>query len=510
MEVPQGTKHQIFIITYFLFISLVPDSPSYYRLLLLVDSVGTLLSLLSLGFLELFLNSRPLNQKNVLNSQLHLIVYFQLAYTIRAWIASAAGSIFHTITTMMLNSYPQVFLALLMPRHYSIALIVAYCSHSISKLILVISPATFQNIRASTGFWFSLLAALLVPLLNMVLYQIKCGNEADILFENTKIFREELGLTNLVLGGAEINVTTAKKGGWELKDKVQSCAGFPTLMVIIISTITLEIIKCILVMIIERIKINNKIHNSSLLPTGQNTNLNNPALNNPLHLIEPVGATNEVVLNPGDLKNNIEVHTSSIIYVRPAPGATPIDLTTPTIGEIVTVTEEIVTLSEEIVTSTEEVAASTEEIVTLTEEIVTATEEVAALTEELAASTEEVDASTEEIVTLSEEIDTSTEEVAASRPAIRDISLSKTIKNTLKLILFRAGTLSLIGFTVCIVALIPFLSHNNNPPPFFSKLLTSIARYFAFFLPLAWILFDRDIRVNTFLKLRSLWHRYCI
>lgn len=62
MSVPQGTKLQIFIIAYFLFISLVPGSPSYYRLL--VDTVGTQLSLLSLGFLELYLNSRPLPQQS--------------------------------------------------------------------------------------------------------------------------------------------------------------------------------------------------------------------------------------------------------------------------------------------------------------------------------------------------------------------------------------------------------------------------------------------------------------
>ena len=313
MEVPQGAKLQIFIIAYFLFISLVPVSPSYYRLL--VDTVGTPLSLLFLGFLELYLNSRPLNQKNILNSQLHLIVYFQVAFIIWEWMVSLAGSMFRNITLMMLHSCPVVLMALLDPRHYSIGLVTAYCTLSVSKLIMVISPATFQNISSSTGFWYSLLAALLVPLLERLLNLVKCGEfttEVEDPFYHVMMIREELGLRNFVFGNASRNVSASKEDSSENEKETKFCAYFPTLVFVVILIVTLEIIKLIIIMIKETTKMNNKINPQPFRNLG---------FNNLTHNTQPVKATHEVVLNPAELERDSSVvHSSNIIYVSPAPG----------------------------------------------------------------------------------------------------------------------------------------------------------------------------------------------
>ena len=241
MSVPQGTKLQIFIIAYFLFISLVPGSPSYYRLL--VNTVGTLLSLLSLGFLELYLNSRPLDQKNILNSQLNLIVYFQIAFAIREWMGSIAGSMLRNITIMMLNVCPGVLMALLDPRHYSLGLVTAYCTMSVSKILLIIAPVTFQNLNSSKGFWSSLLAALLVPSVERILNLIKCGDftmKVEDPFYHALMIRDELGLTNFVFE----NVTASK-------EETKSCAYFPTLVFVIIVIVTLEMIRLTILIIME-------------------------------------------------------------------------------------------------------------------------------------------------------------------------------------------------------------------------------------------------------------------
>ena len=542
MAVPQGAKFQIFIITYFLFISLVPGSPSYYRLL--VDTIGSVLSLISLIFLELYLKSRPLNQKNILNSQLHLIVYFHIAFTTRSWIASIAGSIFRNMTTLMLDSYPGVFMALLLPRHYSIALVTAYCTFAASKLLLIISPVTFQNISSFKGFRFSFLAALLIPSLDRVFNQIKCGyctTKEDHPFYNTMIIREELGMPNYVFKGTVVNATTTEEEGRECEAKVKPCAFFPTLMVVVILMITLEMIKFML--IIKRRKINNKIHNSKLSPPRQSTNPKNLALTNPSHILQPVIATHEVVLSPGDLERGHVVHGSNIIYINPSPGDEIIAATTMQTIALIEDSASIVALTstttegngatseyptdltigssstfeknaasaEETAALAEEIASSTEEIVASTEEVAASTQEIVASTEELPASREEIAASTQEIASSTQEIAASSEEEAASTEEIRDTSLSGTIKYTVKIILFRAGTLShsLFGFLMCIIILVPMnVFTNDKHLPFFNRLLSSIARYFAYVLPWAWILFDRDIRIYTFLKLRNMRQRY--
>ena len=160
----------------------------------------------------------------------------------------------------MLHSYPEVIVALLNSRHYSLGLAVAYCTLSVSKLIMVISPVTFQNISSTKGFWFSLLAALVVPLLTEVLNQIKCGDyakEVDNPFHHTKMIKAELGMPNFVFGGAVANDTTTEEEAGELKAEANSCVHFPTLIVFIIVIITFEIIKVIQIMIIIEIRKTN-------------------------------------------------------------------------------------------------------------------------------------------------------------------------------------------------------------------------------------------------------------
>ena len=83
----------------------------------------------------------------------------------------------------------------------------------------------------------------------------------------------------------------------------------------------------------------------------------------------------------------------------------------------------------------------------------------------------------------------------------KNTTLVGTVKKTLRLLLFRTGSLSLVGFIVYIVA------YNNDKEMTFSpRLIVLIGRSFAFFLPLVGILFDREIRVYVFFKLRQWWN----
>ena len=117
-------------------------------------AVGYIESIVSLFFTELFLHSRPVNQKNILNSQLHLIVYFQILYTSRIWIVAIAGSMFLSKTFMVFKLYPGVVSALLYTKQYVLSLFTAFFTMSISKLIPVLSPARFQNLSARGEFCY--------------------------------------------------------------------------------------------------------------------------------------------------------------------------------------------------------------------------------------------------------------------------------------------------------------------------------------------------------------------
>ena len=287
-------------------------------------------------------------------------------------------------------------------------------------------------------------------------------------FYHALMIREELGLTNFVFE----NVTASK-------EETKSCAYFPTLVFVIIVIVTLEMIRLTILIIMETRKMNKKIFNNTSLRNLHNNIHKNPGFINFAHQPQP----DELVLNPDDLERDSAAHTSNIIYVNPAPEEG--------LGAALTIGPN----------------GSSEESACIVYASAPTSDTNGAAIENFAATTSGSGinaASVEETPVLRKETHISTEK-------IRDTSLSRTIKNTLKLILFRSGTFSLIGFIMCIVILVPINVYiNDKDLPFFPQLLISVARYFAFFLPLAWISFDRDIRVHSLLKLRNMWQRHFI
>ena len=317
MGVPENKKIQIFIITYFLFLSLVPGSPSYYRLM--VDTVGCILSLLSLISLELYLRSRPINQINILHSHQHLIFYLQLVFAVRFWIISAAGSLFHDLTSRLIESYPRVIVTLFATRVYTMSLGTAYCTMSISKIILLLSPAVFQNLSHRKGFWVSAGTVMTITLMDMILNVIKCGggtrDEHDPL-EHTKTFMYELGMANDTFGEAVSKISLSENSG-ENNDVEDKCrAYFPTTKIIVIATFLLEIVKLILAILIDirkTIQRKNRVANISK-PSPTQLRPCSPQLNSSsLHL------TSTTSSEPEDIATEILSHCSTVIYVRPAP-----------------------------------------------------------------------------------------------------------------------------------------------------------------------------------------------
>ena len=524
MGVPEGKKLQIFISVYFLFLFIVPGNPSYYRLL--VDTVGCLLSLVALLFLQLYLNSRPLNQKTVLHSQQHLIIYTQLVLNIRCWIVSAAGSVFRSVTIFFLNSFPRTFIALMQPRQYCTCIMIVYASTTVSKLILILSPASFQSLSASKGFWISLLATILLPLSDMLLNQIRCEvftkNLTDP-FEYTNIFREELGMENDIAEEVLGNITMSKGDS-------SYCAYFSTSVIFAVITLALEIIKLILEILFE---IRKKMSRPQRIGTVSFPRVRPQPSHNPP--AQPIRNHREVVLSPVHLEPIVEAHCSTQINVMPAPETETIeDLTentAATLGERASVLEgsgapmQVMSLTQEItnnfvegtsVSVGETSVSNGEKSLSVGETAVTVGEtaitfgETAVTVGETSGTVGETSGTVGETAVTVGETAFSIGETAVTVKEItnKTITLSETIKSTLGAVLLRPGTLSLVAFLIYLLGCIPILLSNSRIA-LLPHLLIYIIRFFAYFRPLVWILFDTDIRVYTFLKLRHIWQRFC-
>ena len=190
---------------------------------------------------------------------------------------------------------------------------------SISKIILLLSPAVFQNLSHRKGFWVSAGTVMTITLMDMILNVIKCGggtsDEHDPL-EHTKTFMYELGMANDTFGEAVSKISLSENSG-ENNDVEDKCrAYFPTTKIIVIATFLLEIVKLILAILIDirkTIQRKNRVANISK-PSPTQLRPCSPQLNSSsLHLPSTTSS------DPEDIATEILSHCSTVIYVRPAP-----------------------------------------------------------------------------------------------------------------------------------------------------------------------------------------------
>ena len=295
MGIPEGMMRlRIITIIYILFITLVPNNPSYYRLF--VDTVGAVLSLLCLFFLELYLNSRPVHQRTVLHGQAHLILYLHLVFAMHCWLVSVGGSLFPDIILMFMKCFPRLFILMVASSPYLLSMATAYCTVAVSKILLLLSPATFHNLSTRIGFWTSAIAALLVPLIGGILNQIKCEVFTKKLvdtFRQRRLIKYALGISNRTHERAEGNITIDTGGSKDSSEEDKDCSTVPVLAIVWTLLIGLELVKLIMASIIEVKKITaRRKHVNKVMPALELADMG-PKDETKAEVVENISHTNE-------------------------------------------------------------------------------------------------------------------------------------------------------------------------------------------------------------------------
>ena len=510
---------------------------------------------------------------------------------LRQWLLSTATSLFHNTIVMLLDSNPLLFINLVVLRPHIIALSTAYCTMSISKLILVISPATFQNLSASKAFWMSTVAVLALPLVDIIPVEIKCGynnKEVHDQYEYRVILQFELGIKNKTFESTIENITESAQdvfGGYNGKDNV--CFVAPIIKIISILTTVLELIKLIIVVMIELRKLVKQkriedipIHTIYTKPNS----LVNPQLNISQHHIPPVRTSS--LPNPEVTSRNFDTQSNGLVNVLPAEEgdnftdseqetatatvvtiavieATPAatidntdvknDATTTVIADTNTensaefvartarievnpslldsTTARVEDNGDLIEKNVEQILGSAAVIkvtsassqnTSKTAEIANEFERTLPSIVEIEVFNEEISASKYDTVTSIQQMSTTkvftadqtikTNNISATPEMVPLNSLQKTvagtIKNTLKFILFRAVTLVLALFFLYIVALISVYITGQGKQFFFPWFGLLLARLLAIFSPVGYIIFDRDLRIYVFFKVKKMWQRF--
>ena len=336
-------------------------------------------------------------------------------------------------------------------------------------------------------------------MLTLTVNEIKCGDytkESFDPFEHNLIFYEALGITNYTIMNAVNNYNKS----------TEFCSLVPTTGILCVIIIALEFTRLITVTVTE---IRKKFHQQNRVnnfpppgPPPQNNLLNSLSL----HLPRAMNSR-EIILTPKD------------VYMDMASNCSAQEIHIIEIDEINATTNEDNDQTNVNTSTIQEIVSPTTNIAFPTEEIVAPIADTSVQIEATASDIEETSPRNEETA-----MSTHTPQTAAAFPedpsslAVNDKStlsiqvhprtrtVADTVINTLRLSLFRSGTLVVLLILMGLLTWIPLYIYYDDKLSIYPRImLRLIIRFVNFLLPLVWILVESEIRIYTFLKLRQMW-----
>ena len=233
----------VILVAYLNIIMSAPPLPDYYTFA--VDTVGFTLTTFAGGLLFHFLNTRPVNQKNLLNRILALFVIVVLISTLRNFIMTVLTCFFHAELQEFVEKYSAFSLSVLPMRLTGGMEAVVVCCLSIGRLMLFQTPVVFHNINQTTGVFISVFGMLAIPVLDMAYNWITCfGVVENPVSEIVINFQAEMGLS-LIFKHLETNSTFLNK-----EDEMErTCHPLPTMSILLICPTLLEFVRILGVLI---------------------------------------------------------------------------------------------------------------------------------------------------------------------------------------------------------------------------------------------------------------------
>ena len=168
------------VVVYIFLIIIVPDVPNIYTFF--IDCMGFTITMLAASFLLSFLNTRPTAHKNLLNRILALFTVFSMLAVLRSFLISALACFWNSELRLLVEKFPTLTAGLLSPRFCTILELVALCSLSAGRLLLLTHPATFHNIHpTSLGAYVAGSSAVGVSTLDFIYGLVMCSENSNTL-----------------------------------------------------------------------------------------------------------------------------------------------------------------------------------------------------------------------------------------------------------------------------------------------------------------------------------------
>ena len=227
----------------------VPPFPNYYTFA--IDTIGFLTTTIASSLLIHFLNTRPVNQKNLLNRILALGVLFGLLGTVRNYVMAIVTCFFHSELQEFYNQFPALAASFLSMRISGGMEAVIICCLSLGRLILFATPVVFHNLNPTTGVIAVCLGVFAITVVDTAYNWITCYSRVETPISSIILnFQAEMGLSSysreLSINNTHLNVTEE-----DIKDSY-ICHPLPITPVVLLSTILLEIARLVIVLNMKR------------------------------------------------------------------------------------------------------------------------------------------------------------------------------------------------------------------------------------------------------------------
>ena len=223
----------------------VPPFPNYYTFA--IDTIGFSTTMIASSLLIHFLNTRPVNQKNLLNRILALGVIVGLLSTVRNYIMAVVTCFFHSELQEFDNKFPALAASFLSMRITGGMEAVLVCCLSIGRLLLFAVPVVFHNLNPTTGVIAVGLGVFAITVVDTAYNWITCYSVVETPISSIILnFQAEMGLSSysrvLSFNSTHLNVTEE-----EIEDSYV-CHPLPITPLFLLSTILLEIARLVIVL----------------------------------------------------------------------------------------------------------------------------------------------------------------------------------------------------------------------------------------------------------------------
>ena len=176
--------------------------------------MGFTITMLAASLLISFLNTRPPAHKNLLNRILAVFTVFSMLFVFRSLLISTLACFWNSELRLMVKKFPTLTAGLLSPRFFSILELVALCSLSAGRLLLLTHPVTFHNIHpTSLGAYVTGSSAVGVSIMDFIYGIVMCSENSNTL--TLFHFKLETGIISYANGNLSLKSQFSRNSGLE-------------------------------------------------------------------------------------------------------------------------------------------------------------------------------------------------------------------------------------------------------------------------------------------------------